>query len=571
MKISKLLSERIKETPNGVNTKGNEYLVRGGFIKQVYSGIYSLLPPAMRVQQKIVNIIREEMNKVDGQEVLFPVLMPSELWQESGRYSSIGNEMFRLKDRTGHNMVLGMTHEEASVQMARNIAKSYDQLPFMIYQFQTKLRDEPRARAGLIRVKEFTMKDAYSFHESYEDLQKYYDRMHDAYVRIFKRIGMKRVICVESDSGMMGGNKSNEFMLLNEVGEDTLAVCDHCDYEANSEIAECVTTKFDKQELPLEEIDTKDAKTIEDICEMFGVKSVDCCKAVVLYAVNTKQYVVIFVRGDLEVNPIKVRNVLKQEVVEAEIDKKSGLNVGNIGPKDLPENVIVLVDKSLDGCKNTIVGANKPNYHLVNFSFERDVKVDKFYDLATIYDGQICPKCKTGKIILSRGVEVGQIFQLGTKYTETMNMKVHDRNGKEFNPIMGCYGIGVGRALACVAEESHDDKGIIWPISIAPWQIILSALRMSDEKVAETANDLYNVLSQKYEVLFDDRDCSTGVKFADSELMGIPVRVVVSPRSLQENMVEITIRSTKETQMVKIEDLRTKLDEIIKNLYSELE
>lgn len=570
MKISKLLSERIKEVPSGVSTKGNEYLIRGGFIKQVYSGIYSLLPSALRVQQKIVAIIREEMNKVDGQEVLMPVMMPSELWAESGRYSSIGNEMFRLKDRIGHNMVLGMTHEEAAVQLARNITKSYDQLPFMIYQFQTKLRDEPRARAGLIRVKEFTMKDAYSFHENLDDLQIYYDRMHDAYTKIFKRIGMKRVICVESDSGMMGGNKSNEFMLLNEVGEDTLAVCDHCDYEANSEVAECVTTLKNATELPLEEVDTKQAKTIDDICKLFNIQSDDCCKAVVLYATQTKQYVVVFVRGDLEVNQIKVRNILKQEVVETEIDKESGLNAGNIGPIGLPESVVVLFDKSLQGCKNLVVGGNKPNTHFRNFSFERDIKVNQYYDLATIYDGQICPKCHKGKVILNRGVEVGQIFQLGKKYTETMNMKIHDKNGKEFNPIMGCYGIGVGRALACIAEESHDDKGLIWPISIAPWQIILSPLRLNDQQVKATSDELFQTLSQKYEVLYDDRDCSTGIKFADSELMGIPLRIVVSPRSLEQHMVEVTVRSTKETKMIKIEDLRSELDLIIKQLYNEL-
>ena len=570
MKISNLLGKCLKETPNGVTSKGHEYLIRAGFIKQVYSGIYSLLPPAMRVQQKIVNIIRDEMNKADGQEVLFPVMMPAELWEESGRYTSIGNEMFRLKDRTGHNMVLGMTHEEASVHMARNLIKSYDQMPVMIYQVQTKLRDEPRARAGLIRVKEFTMKDAYSFHTSYEDLENYYQIMHKSYENVFRRVGMKNVVSVQSDSGMMGGNKTNEFMLLNEIGEDTIAVCDCCNYRANSEVAECITSVKESQEQSLELVDTKQYKTIEEICNFFNISAEGTCKAVVLYALQDKKYVVVFTRGDLEVNDIKVKKVLKQELVEAEIEEDCGLVAGNIGPINLTDKVIVLYDRSLKGCKNLVIGANKENHHYAHFSFERDINVNEYHDLSNVREGQPCPVCKCGKIKLSRGVEVGQIFQLGTKYTESMGMKVHDKEGKEVNPIMGCYGIGVGRALACVAEESCDEKGLVWPITIAPWHVVVCPLRYNDELIKQQTDNIYNELSKKYEVLLDDRNVSTGVKLADSELMGIPVRILISPRSLQENNVEITIRQTKETRLVKLENLDNELDQIIKDLYEEL-
>ncbi len=567
MKISKLIGERLKETPSGVMAKSHEFLIRAGYIKQVCNGVYSLLPPAMRIQQKIVRIIREEMNKIDGQEVLFPVLMPRELWEESGRYTSIGNEMFRLKDRSEHDLVLGMTHEEAAIHMAKNTMKSYEQLPFMIYQIQTKLRDEPRARAGLIRVREFTMKDAYSFHNTLEDLNEYYEKVYQSYKNIFLRIGMKNFIVVQSDSGMMGGKVSHEFMSLLDIGEDSLVLCDKCDYQANNEVA---TSKIEKnQHTPekLKEINTGVNKTIEEIAKLFNVSMNKTCKAVVYYGLKSKKFIVAFIRGDLDINEVKLRNSVKEEIVIAEDLDGSGLIAGQIGPLNLPKNVISVFDKSLENEKNLIVGGNKKEIHITGFSFERDIQVENFVDISLVKEGDFCSKCNSGKLKIKRGVEIGQIFQLGTRYTQSMKMTIHNEKGEEFNPIMGCYGIGVGRAIACVAEEHCDEKGLVWPLCIAPWQIYLCPLKMPDEKIKSTSKKIYEKLTKEgFEVLFDDRDVSAGVKFADSELMGIPLRILISQKSLEKEQVEISIRKTGEKIMTEVKDLTTKLKQILSTL-----
>ena len=564
MKISKLLGERIESKSAQSMSKSQEYLFRAGFIKQVCNGIYSLLPPAVRVQRKIEKIIREEMDKVGGQEVLFPVMMPKELWQESGRYTSIGEEMFRLKDRSGHDMVLGMTHEEASIHIAKNTVKSYEQLPFMIYQIQTKLRDEARARAGLIRTREFTMKDAYSFHETYEDLEDYYQKMHLAYENVFRRIGMKNVISVKSDSGMMGGSVNHEFMLINPIGEDTLVVCPECDYRANNEVATAIIEKYPSSLCEQKEIYTGDKHSIEEICSDLGLETYQTCKAVVFYATSKQKYVVGFVRGDLEINETKLRNLVGDEIVPVEIDEKCELIAGNIGPKKFSDKILCFYDNSLKGENNLVVGANKKDYHISGFSFERDIQVE-FNDITKVSEGHICPVCKKAKLNVVKGVEVGQIFQLDTKYTKSMNMTVHNKNGESFFPIMGCYGIGVGRAIACVAEESSDEKGLIWPMTIAPWHVYLCPLRLDDENVKVAAEMLYENLKQNgIEVIYDDRNASAGVKFADSELMGIPVRVVVSPRSLKENSVEIKVRGEEGAKLVSVDSLLEELRNLIK-------
>lgn len=563
MKLSKLLGERTKETPSGVSAKSHEYLLRAGYIKQVCNGVFSLLPPAFRVQKKITDIIREEMDKVSGQEVLFPVLMPRELWDESGRYTSIGNEMFRLKDRSGHDMVLGMTHEEAAVHMARNTVKSYEQLPFMIYQIQTKLRDEPRARAGLIRVREFTMKDAYSFHENKEDLEEYYQKMYVAYNNIFKRLGMKNFVAVQSDSGMMGGKKTHEFMLLTDIGEDSIAICENGDYEANAEVATSVLPKYESKETILKEVNTGNKHTIEEICEFLNVKPYETCKAVVYYGTTTHKFYVIFLRGDLNLNEVKLKNLVKEEVVPTDDLSTTSFVKGYIGPKDFTDNnVVAFYDISLKGEKNLVVGGNKVNIHKTGFSFNRDIDIKEYNDLYEVQSGHHCPVCN-GTLQIKRGVEIGQIFQLGTKYTESMGMTIHTKNGEEINPIMGCYGIGIGRSLACVAEESNDEKGLIWPVSIAPWQIYIAPLKISDDKIKQESEQLYDLLNNAgFETLIDDRDVSAGVKFADSELMGIPVRIVVSQRNLENNQYEIAVRKTGEKIMVEKQDLISKLNQI---------
>lgn len=564
MRISHMVSERTKDVPQGANVKSHILLVRAGYIKQVSNGIYTLLPPAQRVSQKIQKIIREEMDKVGGQEVLFPVVMPREMWDKSGRYTSIGEEMVRFKDRAGRDMLLGMTHEEAAVHACQNIVKSYDQLPCMIYQIQTKFRDEARPRAGLIRVKEFTMKDAYSFHTSYEDLESYYNEVFEAYNRIYTRIGMKNFISVKSDTGMMGGNYAHEFMLLTDIGEDSIVICPDCNARANMEVATSVYEMPKFEDAPLKEVFTGKAKTIEEVCEFLKIKPNQTMKAV-CYAVvgDDKRTVVAFVRGDKEINEAKLKKVVGAEVAVKDLEG-SGLVKGNIGAIGLKgENLTIVFDKSVENLCGLVCGANKEEYHLTGVNMARDVKPENYVDISKVNEGELCPYC--GKpLTIKRGIEIGNIFQLGTKYTKSMGMTVHMPDGSSINPIMGCYGIGVGRSLASVAEESADEKGLNWPMTIAPWQIYLCPLRNDDENVAKVAEELYKSLSQKFEVIYDDRKVSAGVKLTDSELMGIPVRVVISPRSLAETQAEITIRSSGEKMMVALTDLESKLKELCK-------
>ncbi len=564
MRISHMVSERTKDIPQGANVKSHILLVRAGYIKQVSNGIYTLLPPAQRVSQKIQKIIREEMDKVGGQEVLFPVVMPREMWDKSGRYSSIGEEMVRFKDRAGRDMLLGMTHEEAAVHACQNIIKSYDQLPFMIYQIQTKFRDEARPRAGLIRVKEFTMKDAYSFHTSYQDLEKYYNEMFEAYNRIYTRIGMKNFISVKSDSGMMGGSYAHEFHLLTDIGEDSIVICPDCNAKANMEVATSVyeMPKFEDSEL--KEVYTGESKTIEEVCQLLKIKPQQTIKAV-CYAMlgNDKQTVVAFVRGDKEINEAKLKKIVGCDVAVKDLEG-SELVKGNIGAVGLnSKNIIKIFDKSLENLCGLVAGANKEGYHLTGVNMSRDIKPESYVDIVKVNDGELCPHC--GKpLTIKRGIEIGNIFQLGTKYTKSMGMAVTMPDGSLINPIMGCYGIGVGRSLASIAEESADEKGLNWPMAIAPWQIYLCPLRNDDENVANVAEQLYKSLSKNFEIIYDDRKVSAGVKLTDSELMGFPIRVVVSPRSLSENQAEITIRSTGDKMMIALTDLENKLKELCK-------
>ena len=558
MLISKLVCERTKETPADITIRSHGYLVRAGYIKSVNTGVYTLSMPAKKIVEKIQGIIREEMNAVEGQEVLFPVTMPAELWQESGRYSSIGEEMARFKDRNQRDMVLGMTHEEAAVHLARNWISSYNQLPCMIYQIQTKFRDEARPRAGLIRVREFTMKDAYSFHETKKDLLKYYDRVFKAYERIFARVGMKKVIAVKSDTGMMGGSEAHEFMLLTPIGEDTLAICPHCGYKANMEVADGGLDNTDYVSSgALAEVFTGKAKEIADVCKFLGVDASRTVKAV-SFAVkgDANKGVLVFLRGDLEVNEAKLKRIVKVNIVPSDLKDSNELAAGNIGPIGLNlKSTVIVYDRSLKGAKGMVIGANKSDYHIKNFDVDRDLKAKDFYDVAKVKDGVACVAC--GKSLkLENGIEVGNIFQLGTKYTEAMGMSVSGRDGKAFTPIMGCYGIGVGRALASVAEELSDDKGLVFPIQIAPWHIYLAALRPDEAAVKKAADKMYKDLNKAgLETLYDDRAVSPGVKFADSELMGIPYRVVLSPRALESGQAEVVNRITGEKEFIAVKDV----------------
>ena len=554
MKLEKLVGERFKERPADCVIDSHAIMVKGGYIKYMANGIYSSYLPLRRIVRKIEQILREEMDKIDGQEVQFPVVMPASLWDESGRYDSIGDELLRFTDRNNAKRVLGMTHEEAAVHLVREYAQSYTKYPFMIYQIQTKFRDEARPRAGLIRVREFTMKDAYSFHTSQEDLEQYYEKCHAAYERIFERVGVPEVVSVKSDSGMMGGNISHEFMLLTPVGEDSIVLCDSCDYRANMEAAENISDiARDAESAALEKVYTPNVHTIEDVCNFFGDETKNSCKAVVYQQNVDDKYVVLFIRGDLEVNETKLVNFLGEQVHAAVITEECGLNAGYIGPVNLKVNgdAVVLYDKSLEGRNNLSCGANEAEHHYKGLDMERDVPNAEYHDFAKIQEGGICPKCGKKTVKISRGIEVGNIFQLGTKYTKSMNMTYVDANGESKTPIMGCYGIGVGRLAASVCEAHHDEYGPIWPKAIAPWQVHLCAVRVDDEEVRAYADKLYEDLQNAgIEVIYDDRSVRAGVMFADADLLGIPLRIIVSPKNMKQGVVEVASRDkTLKTQI----------------------
>lgn len=544
MKLEKLVGERFREKPADCIVDSHALMVRGGYMKGVANGIFSSYTPLKRVTRKIEQIIREEMDAIDGQEVQFPVVMPASIWQESGRYESIGKEMARFNDRSGNPLVLGMTHEEAAVHLVRDYGQSYTKYPFMIYQIQTKFRDEARPRAGLIRVREFTMKDAYSFHTSQSDLEEYYSRCHKAYERIYARVGLPEVISIASDSGMMGGSVSHEFMLLTSIGEDSIAICTECDYRANMEAAECIVqNEADAVSSDLTLVHTPNIHTIEEVCEFLHCDRKTSCKAVVYQRNSDDHYIVLFIRGDLEVNETKLTNYLGYEIHPANITAESGLKAGYIGPVNLNGDFTVLYDRSLKGMNNLSCGANVVEYHYTGLSMSRDVKDAEYHDFAKIQQGGICPHCGKPTITISRGIEVGNIFQLGTKYTKAMNMTYIDSNGEMQYPIMGCYGIGIGRLAASICEVHHDAYGPIWPLSVAPWQVHICAVRADDAKVKAYADKLYEELQNKgVEVIYDDRKVSAGIMFSDADLIGAPFRIIVSPRNMKESIVEIVSR-----------------------------
>lgn len=567
MKLEHLVGSRFKERPSDCVIDSHALMLRGGYMKYVANGIFSSFMPLRRIVRKIEQIIREEMDAVDGQEVQFPVVLPASLWQESGRYESVGSELVRLEDRNENPLVLGMTHEEAAVHLVREYANSYVKYPFMIYQIQTKFRDEPRPRGGLIRVREFTMKDAYSFHTSMEDLEQYYQRCFKAYERIFERVGIPDVISVASDSGMMGGKVSHEFMLLTPVGEDSIAICTDCGYRANMEVAECIVQNTrDTVSRALELVHTPGAHTIEDVSSLLQVPAEKCCKAVVYQKNEDNSYVVLFIRGDLEANETKLRNHLGFEIHPAEITQESGLCAGFIGPYGLEGKVTIVYDRSLENTNNLCCGGNVAEHHYIGLDIPRDIGIVEYHDFAKIAEGGVCPECAKPSITVSRGIEVGNIFQLGTKYTETMGMQYLDDEGKAHYPVMGCYGIGVGRLAASVCEAHHDEYGPIWPMAIAPWQVHLCAVRSDVAAVREYADQLYTgLMSKGIEIIYDDRTVNAGVMFSDADLLGVPIRVIVSPRNMNENCCEIVARDKSFTMKVPLDDAQEEIIRMVRN------
>lgn len=557
MRMSKLVGRRIKEDPKDALTVSHKFLIRGGYVRPVSAGIYSLLPVGKRIVDKIENIIREEMNAVEGQEVEMPVVLPAELWKESGRYDSVGQELLRFSDRNEKPMILAMTHEEAVVQLVRTEVTSYKQLPVMVYQIQTKYRDEARPRAGMIRVREFTMKDAYSFHATQEDLEQYYLRCLAAYERIFKRIGMRTVLSIEANSGMMGGAVSHEFMAICDCGEDTIFTSPDYTYRANREVARAAWTYESKPMLPLEKVATPGKKTIEEVAAFLGVSPAETGKAVFFQNTFTGELIFAVIRGDFEVNESKLANLAQAPEMKFADDAAIAAigcvpGYASILSVD-PGKVKIIVDNSVAQSNNLVVGANEPDFHYRNFNFTRDVPdVSQIIvaDIATVREGDPCPV--TGQPLrMVRGIEVGNIFQLGTKYSAPMNCNYLDRDGKSRPMIMGCYGIGVGRAMASVIEQNFDDYGPIWPMSIAPYQVELCALNPNRDGVGEAADKLYAELQNAgIEVLYDDRGEKAGFMFSDADLLGIPLRAVVSPKSLAAGAVEFRTRACRDTELV---------------------
>ncbi len=574
MKLKNLVSQRFKERPADCLIDSHALMLRGGFMKYVGNGIYSELPALRRVTSKIEAIIREEMDAIDGQEVLLPVVMPAELWQESGRYDSIANELVRFEDRNKSKLVLGMTHEEAAVHLVREYGQSYQQYPFMIYQIQRKFRDEARPRAGMIRVREFTMKDAYSFHTSQEDLDQYYQKCYEAYQRIFRRVGIPEVVAVASDAGMMGGSLSHEFMLLNEVGEDSVVLCSECDYRANMEAAVNIVENVSSGAgSALEYIATPGCKTIEEVCDYFKVDVSAACKAVVYQKNSDDTYVVAFVRGDYSVNETKLRNLVGEELHAAEITADAPLVAGYIGPYGLSKEVAYYCDLSLKGMDSLVAGANREGFHLRGLNLERELGQIDYADIAKVKPGGICPCCKKPALAIQRGIEVGNIFQLGTKYSEPMHMQFAAQDGTMHYPVMGCYGIGIGRLAASVCEAHHDEHGPVFPMTIAPWEVHICCIRPDDEETKKAADRLYEELAkQKVEVLYDDREgVRGGQMFADADLIGVPIRVIVSPRTVKEDKIEVTTRDKAVQEMVEISESLAYIMKLRKRLYEEFD
>ena len=570
MRISKLFGKTQREVPAEADTISHQLLLRTGMIHQVATGVYSYLPLAWRVLKKIENIIRDEMDKAGGQELMMPALQPLELWQESGRDLALGKSLFTFSDRRERKLVLGPTHEEVIAKMASYNVQSYRDLPLMLYQIQTKFRDEPRPRAGLLRVREFTMKDLYSLDADEEGLDRSYNKMIQAYQSIYTRCGLPALL-VEADSGAIGGKDSNEFTAITESGEDEIIYCSDCKYAANSDKAQSIKGKVESGELlPVEEVETPGIVTIEQVASFLKVPQTHTLKVVFYIADGKLTFAVI--RGDIEVNEVKLKNVLRcvelRLATEAEVIA-AGIIAGSASPIGIT-GVKIIADDSITPGVNFIAGANKPDTHFRNVNYPRDFRVDLVADIAQARAGEECPKCR-GKLSSAHGIEVGHIFKLGTFISQKLGALFTDQNGVSQPIVMGSYGIGLGRLLAALIEYSHDDKGVIWPLSIAPYHIYLCPLHLENPQVAAKAEKLYADLeTEGLEVLFDDRKESPGVKFNDADLLGIPIRVTISPRTLKTNSVEIKRRSEKKSKLVPLEGIATRLKELISEGISRL-
>ncbi|ASB89581.1 proline--tRNA ligase [Bacillus sonorensis] len=571
MRQSRTLIPTLREVPADAEAKSHQLLLRAGFIRQNTSGVYSYMPLANKVIQKIQAIVREEMEKINAVEMLMPALQQAETWQESGRWYTYGPELMRLKDRHGREFALGATHEEVITSIVRDEVKSYKRLPLTLYQIQSKFRDEKRPRFGLLRGREFIMKDAYSFHSSAESLDETYNDMYQAYTNVFTRcdLNFRPVI---ADSGAMGGKDTHEFMALSDVGEDTIAYSDQSSYAANIEMAEVAEVAEAKHEemKELQEVHTPGVKTIEELAAFLNVSPADCIKSMLLKADG--RFVLILTRGDHEVNDVKVKNLLNAETVEfasaEEVVELIGTEPGFVGPVGLHPEIEVYADFAVKVMANAAAGANKADYHYQNVNISRDAGEVTFADLRFIQEGDPSPDGK-GTIHFAKGIEVGQVFKLGTRYSEAMNATYLDENGRAQPMLMGCYGIGISRTLSAIVEQHHDDKGLIWPLNVSPYDLHILALNMKNDAQAQLAEKLYEDFKAKgYDVLFDDRAERAGVKFADSDLIGLPVRITVGKRA-DEGVVEVKIRKTGESFEVAVDELSDFIEKQMKSLSSQ--
>jgi prolyl-tRNA synthetase len=556
MKLKTSYFFTLRENVKDEDSVSGNLLVRSGMIKKNSSGIYMYLPLGYRVLKKIEQVIREEMDATGAQEVLMPALIPEEVYEQSGRRALIGSSMFSLKDRFDKPFVLGPTHEELFLMAAQNKVKSYKDLPFNIYQFQTKFRDEPRPRFGLIRVREFIMKDAYSFDTNLEGLDISYNKMDKAYRNSFDRMGLNYKV-VTADTGVMGGLLSEEFQAVTDIGEDTLVLCDTCDFSSNIEVAPCVSESLELESfLEMEELYTPNVGKIKDLVDNYQIPIEKMTKSMI-YKIDDKFYL-IMVRSDDEINEVKLQKLFSAQSVSLadneDVVRLTNAKVGFAGPVGI--SIPVIADHRIKTMSNFLVGANKSDYHLKNVNVDRDFKVSQFADIRNIREGDVCPKCNKGHIHFSKGIEIGNIFKLGDKYAKALGLNYLDQNN-QLNPvIMGSYGIGPGRCMAAIVEQNHDDYGIIWPKEIAPYSVAIVIINSKVETQINVANDLYNqLLKTKVDVILDDRDERPGVKFNDMDLIGIPVRITVG-KTIEQGQVEVKFRNEKEVQLVNIEDIK---------------
>lgn len=553
MRVSKMLIPTLRETPAEAEVISHKLLLRAGFIRKTAAGVYTYLPLGWRVMRKIMNIIREEMDRQGSQELLMPIMQPAELWQESGRWHVYGPELMRFKDRHNRDFCLGPTHEEVITVLMRNEVRSYKQLPQLLYHIGNKYRDERRPRFGLMRGREFIMKDLYSFDRDEDGLEQSYIKMHEAYNRVFSRCGLT-FRPVEADSGAIGGSTTHEFMVLADSGEATILYCDSCDYAANVEkvaLPPAVLNSTDEK-LELQEVSTPNAHTVEQVTKFLNAERNQIIKTLIY---KTDQGVVAaLVRGDRELNEIKLYNVLgclTLELADAKtVEQVTGAAVGYAGPVNL-ENVRIIADHEVANMVNAVCGANKTDAHFINVNPGRDFQMDIVEDIRMVAAGEPCPKC-SGKLIEAKGIEVGQIFKLGDKYSKALKAHFIDENGKEKPIVMGCYGIGVGRTMAAAVEQNHDENGIIWPVNIAPFHVVVMPVSAKDGQQMSIAEEIYNMLnSAGIETIIDDRPERPGVKFKDADLIGYPLRIVVGKKAVEENNVEVHVRKTAETHNVK--------------------